>query len=151
MAYCTQNGSNAGDIAPAKISIEQLKKLTSEDGLSVVQSVVDAAIAEADSDVDSYGGRRYTVPFNPVPAKVKQLSVAIAVYKLYEKKIGAIGGVIPESVRDMYDDAIGFLKDVAKANAVIDGAVTPAENTKRTGGFVKNSTRVFSQESLDKL
>lgn len=151
MAYCTQNGSNAGDIAPAKISIEQLKQITSEDGLSVVQSVVDAAIAEADADIDSYAGRHYVVPFNPVPAKIKQLSVAITVYKLYEKRIALFGGELSKSIRDMYDDAMSFLKDVSKGTAVIDGAVTPTENTRRTGGFVENSTRVFSQDSLDKL
>lgn len=151
MAYCIQNGSNAGDIAPAKISIDQLKQITSEDSLSVVQGVVDAAIAEADSDIDSYAGRRYAVPFNPVPAKVKQLSVAIAVYKLFEKRINQLGGEIPESTRDMYDDAMSFLKDVSKGNAVIDGAISPPANTKNTGGYVQNSTRVFGQESLDKL
>ena len=151
MAYCTQTGDTAGDIAPAKISIDQLKQLTSEDGLTVVQSVVDGAIAEADSDIDSYAGRRYVVPFNPVPAKVKQLSVAIAVYKLYEKRIGVLGGEISESIRDMYDHAMAFLKDVAKGNAVIDGAVMPTENTKRTGGSFSANDRVFGKDSMDQL
>jgi len=150
MPYCTQSGSNAGDIAPAKISVDQLKQLTSEDGLSVVQSVVDAAIAEADSDIDSYAGRRYTVPFTTVPAKVKQLSVAISVYKLHEKRIQNLGEM-PKSIRDMYDDAIGFLKDVAKGNAVIDGAVVPSDNIKRTGGTFHANDRIFSKDSMDNL
>lgn len=151
MGYCTQAGSAAGDIAPVKISIDQLMQLTSEDGLSVVQSVVDAAIAEADSDIDSYAGRRYVVPFTTVPAKVKQLSVAITIYKLSEKRIGVFGGEIPKSTRDMYEDAIAFLKDVAKGNAVIDGAVAPAANPSRTGGSFSANDRVFSKDSLDKL
>jgi len=150
MAYCTQNGSNAGDIAPTKISVDQLKQLTSEDALSVVQSVVDAAIAEADADVDSYAGRRYTVPFTTVPAKVKQLSVAISVYKLYEKRTATFGEV-PKTIRDMYDDAISFLKDLAKGNAVIDGAVAPTANPKTTGGSFKGNDRVFSKDSMDNL
>ena len=151
MGYCTQTGSAAGDIAPVKISVDQLMQLTSEDGLSVVQTVVDAAIAEADSDIDSYAGRRYVVPFTTVPAKVKQLSVAIAIYKLHEKRIGTFAGDIPTSIRNMYEDAIAFLKDVAKGNAVIDGAVTPTVNTKRTGGKFTSNPRVFSKDSLDKL
>jgi phage gp36-like protein len=146
MAYCAQ-----ADISPGKLSTTQLKKLTSEDGLTVVDAVVTQAIAEADSDIDSYGGRRYVVPFSPVPAKVKQLSVAIAVYKLHEKRIAVFAGEIPKSIRDMYDDAIAFLKDVSKGNAVIDGAVTPSENTKRTGGSFSANDRVFGKDSLDLL
>jgi phage gp36-like protein len=151
MAYCTQTGDTAGDIAPAKISIVQLKKLTSEDGTSVVQSVVDAAIADAGADIDSYAGRRYVVPFSPVPAKVKQLAVALAVYNLHEKRLAVFGGKIPESIRAMYDDAIAFLKDVAKGLAVIDGAVTPTASTARTGGSFQANDRTFTKDSMDDL
>jgi phage gp36-like protein len=146
MAYCTQS-----DISPGKLSTVQLKKLTSEDGQSVVDAVVTQAISEADSDIDSYAGRRYVVPMSPVPAKVKQLSVAIAVYKLHEKRIAVFGGTIPESIRAMFDDAIAFLKDVAKGIAVIDGAIVPTGNADRTGGSFSASDRVFGKDSLDSL
>ena len=150
MGYCTQNGSNAGDISPSKLAVTRLQQLTSEDGLSVVQSVIDQVISEADSDIDSYAGKKYVVPFNPVPAKVKNLSVAIAVYKLHEKRIDALVE-IPKSIRDMYDDAINFLKDVAKGVAVIDGAVSPSANPKTTGGSFNANPRIFGKDSIDRL
>ena len=151
MPYSTQNGATDGDIAPGRISVDQLKQLTSEDGLTVVQKVVDDAIADADADVDSYCGRRYTVPFNPVPGKVKSLSADLAVYNLFEKRAMQTGGEVPPAYRKTYEDAISFLKDVANGKAVIDGAVVPPENPKRTGGSFNANDRVFSKDSLDKL
>lgn len=154
MAYCTQDGDTPGDIAPSKITISKLTQLTcdeSVDATAIVQSAIDDAIAGADADIDSYAGRKYPVPFDPVPAKIKQLSVALAVYNLHEKRIDVLGGEIPKSIRDMRDDAIAFLKDVAKGVAVIDGAVKPTLNTQRTGGSFHSHRRTFGKHSMDKL
>lgn len=151
MPYSIQTGTTEGDIATARISVEQLKQLTSEDGASVVQAVVDAAIADADALIDSYCGKQYVVPFNPVPTRVKALSADIATFHLFKKRAMLFVGEIPEAYRDMYDDAIAFLKDVATGKAVIDGAIKPTVNTARTGGSFQSDERTFTKDALDKL
>lgn len=151
MGYCVQNGSDDGDIAPARISVEQLKQLTSEDGMSVVQKVIDAAINEADSDIDGYAAKRYVVPFSPVPSKVKNLSADLATFNLFKKRAILFGGEIPKAYRDMRDDAANFLKDVSTGKALLDGAVMPTENAKRIGGSFQTGKRVFAPGSVNKL
>lgn len=154
MSYCTQTYNAAGDIAPSRISLERLLQLISEgedDDPEALQNVVDQAIEDADSTVDGYSSKVYTVPFNPVPAKVKSLSVDISVYNLFSKRVDASGGEVLEGVKKRYDDAIAFLKDVAKGNARIDGAIVPTTNTKTTGGKFSSNPRVFSKEGLDQL
>jgi len=146
MAYSTQS-----DISPAKLSTEQLKQLTSEDGLSIVASVVTQAIEEADAEIDSYAGRRYVVPMLPVPAKVKQLSVAIAVFKLFEKRASTFAGEIPNAYRAMYDDAMRFLRDVASGKANIEGATPLSQTHSPHGGSFHSNERVFTKDSLDIL
>jgi phage gp36-like protein len=154
MGYCTQNGDTPGDIAPTLISIEQLTQLTCDETVDpavIVQQPIDDAIADADSTVDSYAGRIYAVPFNPVPAKVKQLSRVISTYNLFARRQQVFAGKLPEAIGKMYDDAIAFLKDVSKGVAVIDGAVKPAVNTTRTGGSFHSHKRKFDQHHMDKL
>jgi phage gp36-like protein len=149
--YCTQNGSTDGDICPARVSLYQLQRLTSEAGDAIIQSVIDKAIEAADDEINSYCGKKYVVPFDPVPTRVKNLSADIAVYKLYLKRTQALGGEVLKSIRDSYTDAIAFLKDVAAGRAVIDGAVKPTVNTTRTGGSFHANDRVFGKDSLDQL
>lgn len=146
MPYSTQ-----ADISPAKLSTDQLKQLTSEDGQSIVSAVIDQVIAEADADIDSYAGRKYVVPFNPVMAKVKQLSVAIACYKLFEKRGQLFAGEIPKVYRDMYEDAMMFLKDIALGKAVIAGAVIATTNPNTPGGSFNSNDRVFTNDELKSL
>lgn len=146
MPYCTQ-----ADISPAKLSTDQLKQLTSEDGASIVASVIDQAIADADSEIDSYAGRRYVVPMSPTPDRVKRLSVDIAVYNLFEKRGSTFGGEIPEVYRNMYEDAIRFLKDVSAGRADIPGATVLAASVSPTGGSFSANERVFTKEGMDKL
>ena len=79
MAYSTLN-----DIED-QISEEKLAELTSDDGDPVDETVVTKAIVDADSTIDSYISKAYSVPvmIMPVPPKLNQLSVTIAVYKLF--------------------------------------------------------------------
>jgi phage gp36-like protein len=154
MSYCIQNGDTPGDIAPSLITMAKLTRLTCDEAVdktAIVQDAIDGAIAAGDGDIDSYGGRVYVVPFNPVPDKVKQLSRRLAVFYLHQKRIDVLGGEIPKSIQDMYDSGIAFLKDVAKGVAVIDGAVKPTVNTARTGGSFNANPRVFGKSSLDQL
>ncbi len=146
MPYCAQS-----DITPARVSDKQLKQLTSEDGASIVSSVLDKAIAAADSEIDSYVGRRYTVPMSPVPARIRDLSVDISTYKLFQKRAATFGGEVPEVYRDVYDDAIRFLELVAVGKADIPGATVLSQSASPTGGSFHSNEPIFDKDSMDKL
>lgn len=142
--YCTKT-----DILK-HLSEDELVQLTADTGSSVDDAVVTEQIEGADSEIDSYTAKRYVVPMSPVPARIKNLSVIISIYKLHSRRSGKIGAV-NEAIRTDYEDAIAFLKDVAKGTAAIDGAVTPTANSKTTGGSFKAGDRVFTDESMRNL
>ena len=134
-----------------QISEEKLAQLTSDDGNIVDETVVSKAIADADSTIDSYISKAYSVPvmITPVPPKLNQLSVTIAVYKLFSRRASNVGGV-NEVVRTDYEDAIRFLELVAVGKATIGIAPTPQVATS-TGGMVSGGKRTFSGSSMRKL
>jgi phage gp36-like protein len=111
MAYCTQ------DDLLRMIPLAELAELTAEAGDIPDSSVVADAIAKADAEIDSYLGVRYQVPLSPVPARVKALSVDMAIFHLYSRR-----SVIPAARRQQYETALAFLEQVAKSQAVVEGA-----------------------------
>lgn len=145
MAYSTLN-----DIED-QISEEKLAELTSDDGDPVDETVVTKAIVDADSTIDSYISKAYSVPVMivPVPPKLNQLSVTIAVYKLFSRRASNVGGV-NETVQKDYDDAIRFLELVAVGKATI-GIVPTPQTASSVGGSVSGARRVFSGKSMRNL
>jgi len=111
MPYCTQD-----DLA-ALIPAQELAQLTTESGDEADAAVVAGVIAAADAEIDSYLLVRYKLPLAATPARVKALSVDLAIYKLYGRR-----GVTNEARRKAYEDAVKFLQLVAKGLAVIEGA-----------------------------
>lgn len=71
------------------------------------------AFAHASSEIDSYVCTRYTVPLTTVPEIITRLCIDIA---LYQASSGPGGGLTDEK-RTRYEDAIRWLKDVAKGVA----------------------------------
>ena len=145
MPYSTQD-----DILD-KLSQEKLAQLTSDDGDDVDDSVVAKAISDADSTIDSYISKAYTVPVTivPVPPKLNQLSVTIAIYNLFARRSTNVGGV-NEVVRQDYEDAIRFLEFVAVGKATIGIAPTP-QRAAGVGGSVSGTRRVFGSSNLRNL
>lgn len=147
MSYCTQNGITPGDIMPVRISESQLLQLATEDDtVDVVdQSVIEDAIEAADAEIDSYCAVKYSVPFSTVPKRIKNLSADIATYNLFKKRSATVG--MPESIRDSYEDAIAFLKDVSAGKASL-GIDPPPTNNSVTNAKVKSNDRVFTRDSM---
>lgn len=115
-----------------------------EDTGSVNQARVDEAIAQADAEIDSYCGGRYTVPFTTVPDIVKKISVDIAIYNLYSRKVE----VIPETRAERYKNAIRQLGDIAKGIITIG---EPEADVPEAGGVQINTTtddRVFTKDTM---
>jgi phage gp36-like protein len=147
MSYCTQIGIEPGDIMPARISESQLLQLATEDDTvdAIDQGVIDDAIEAADAEIDSYCAVKYSVPFSTVPKRIKNLSADIATYNLFKKRSATVG--MPESIRDSYEDAIAFLKDVSAGKASLGIDPPPASNSV-THAKVKSNDRVFTRDTM---
>jgi len=138
MAYCIQD-----DILRL-IDETSLIQLTDDAGAGEIDDdKVTRAIADADAAIDAYCQDRYSVPLSPVPPRVRQLSVDIAVYNLYSRSDLSM----PEVRKDRNKEAIRFLEKVAEGKIKL-GAATPAPaNTDNTVNIDYND-RVFSRNNM---
>jgi phage gp36-like protein len=137
MAYCTQE-----DLL-RQIPQKELAELTAEVGEVPDGLVVAEAITKADAEIDSYLGSRYAVPFSPAPARVKALSVDIAIYYLYSRR-----SLVSAGWRQRYEAALAFLREVAAGRTVVEGVSGEPPGSRREVAEIKSATRVFSRDNL---
>lgn len=139
MAYCALT-----DILD-QIEEADLLDVTDDENLGQVSEPrVLKAIADADAEINGYCGKRYRVPFDPVPDLIRKLSVDIAIYNLFSRR----NEITPEERRNRYKDAIAFLRLVASGAGTLgeddpSGNPAPAERPTMTG-----PSRIFSREKL---
>lgn len=140
MAYCTL--TDIKKLIPETLIIQ----LTDDENIGTVnQSRVDEAIAQADAEIDSYCGGRYAVPFTTVPDIAKKISVDIAIYNLYSRRVESL----PETRADRYKNAIRQLEGIAKGLVSIgEQPEPPAPDTGGTQINVTSNDRVFTRETL---
>jgi phage gp36-like protein len=138
MSYCTQ--ANILD----RIDEATLITLTDEDGDGDVHGdKVDVAIADADATIDAYCQGAYTIPLSPVPVKITQVSVDIALYNLYSQS----DLEMPEIRKERNKEAIRFLEMVS-AGRINLGVATPAPvNTDNTADIDSNA-RIFTRGKM---
>lgn len=124
----------------------KLVQLTAAPGGNAVDvNVLAAAIAEADSLIDSYAHKRHRVPFAaPVPSRIVTLSARIAARTLRQWKTM----VLPTDVDDEKVD-IGWLEDLAAGK--VDPGVEPSPEksslvTDKAGE--RESTKNVSRKAL---
>ncbi|HAR97942.1 MAG TPA: DUF1320 domain-containing protein [Syntrophus sp. (in: bacteria)] len=139
MAYCAQ-----ADLEE-QISPAELIELTDDAGSgSVDTSAVARAIADADAEIDSYCGGRYTLPFSPVPVMIRKLSVDIALYNLHTRRSFAKA---PEERQKRYDNAIRFLRDVSKGLISL-GADEPARTDTSNSVEMTGNDRIMTRDKM---
>lgn len=99
---------------------------------------VDRALADADTEIDSFLATRYTVPLSPVPDNVARIAAVMARYQL-------LGDAVTELARKSYEDARAWLRDVAAGRAQINGA-TPltAAAPSATVDYVVGRDKAFT-------
>ncbi len=140
MAYCTLT-----DIKKLIPEITIIQLTDDENTGAANQSRVDEAIAQADAEIDSYCGGRYAVPFTTVPDIAKKISVDIAIYNLYSRRVESL----PETRADRYKNAIRQLEGIAKGLVSIgEQPEPPAPDTGGTQINVTSNDRVFTRETL---
>lgn len=123
---------------------ETLIQLTDDPGDGEVDDdVVTRAIADADATVDSYCQGRYVLPLSPVPAKVRQVSVDIALYNLYSRR----GDTAPDIRKDRHKEAIRWLEKVAEGKVKL-GADTPASDNTAQSVEIESEDRAFTRTKM---
>ena len=137
MPYCT-----LADIM-GLIPEEELIQLTDDYSLCAVdQTRIDQAIADAQAEIDAYAASQYPVPFSPVPAIIRKITVDLAGYALQARRQSEL----PEGWKERQKAALKFLENLSR------GIVTlgPKESAPRSAGGpqVAAPDRVFSRESL---
>jgi len=116
------------------------------DQTTINQTRVDEAIAQADAEINSYCGSKYSVPFATAPAIVKKISVDIAIYNLYSRKVDEI----PETRADRYKNAIRQLEGISRG--LISIGVDPAPAAPTVGGSETNketNDRIFTRDKME--
>lgn len=109
---------------------------------AIDETVVAAKLADADAEIDGYLGQRFTLPLASVPPVLKRIATDLARYHLYDDRA-------TEQVTKRYDDAIAFLKGVAKGDLSIgvdEGGEEPAQAIGAPV-FVEGES-VFSRDKL---
>lgn len=145
MAYATE-----ADII-ALHSEDALNRLADLDGDGTRDAAkVARALDDAAALIDGYIAQRVSLPLDPVPAVLKNLSIDIAVYRL-----ATDAGLLAEDMRRRYEDAISFLRDVAKGTAAIPVprlSDAPATETRAPNVILLDSApRRFSRDTLKGL
>lgn len=105
----------------------ELIQLTDRDGATgaIVAAVLDAALLDADEEVDSYLRGVRTLPLtSPIPERLVRVAADLARYHLYDDHA-------PEGVRTRYQDGVRWLRDVATGKASLGEVDAVAPETGR--------------------
>lgn len=134
-------------------SEDTLNRLADLDGNGTRdEAKVSRALEDAQATIDAYIAVRVSLPVNPVPAILKNLSVDIAVYRM-----ASDAGLLAEDMRTRYEDAISFLRDLAAGKATLPiPRINPGDtSTSPMGGpqhvVVDSGPRLFDRHSLRRL
>jgi phage gp36-like protein len=130
MPYCTEQ-----DLIDA-FGEDELIRLTDRDSIGAIDSAVLArAQSSAEGEIDGYLISRFGAPVNPAPKVLVRICCDITRYYLYDD-------MATDQVTKRYDDAVKFLKAVAKGelHLGVDGnGDKPASSNlaqMETGGHV---------------
>jgi len=130
MAYCTLD-----DMIARRLTNEKLVELTNDTPASAVidQVKVDAAIADAQEEIDGYLRGRVNLPLEPVPAIIRRIAVDIATRNLYRRRLDLLR---PESLDKDYKD------DLAKLEAIRRGDISiSSEDVSRSQATIRTNKR----------
>ena len=106
--------------------------------------VVDAAIAQADAEINARVGGRYAVPLSPVPALAVRFSAMLAAANLYIHR----GVDVPDSLAAAVADARSLMNRIGDGKASWGESVQPAAD--RTALDVRSGSqpRVFDRVKM---
>lgn len=136
MAYSTQS-----DIEYRLPTID-LQELTDDsNGSTVDSSILNEAIALADALIDSHLRGKHTTPLSTVPPLVREWSVNLSIYNLYQRRID-LG--IPENIDVGYENTLKQLRQVRDNKLMIDDAGSSANTAGYYATSSTSSKRIFT-------
>ena len=130
-----------------RMPAQTLIDLTDDAGGGVVnEDVTGRAIADADTEIDSYLAGRYPVPVDPVPALLQRLSLDLSVESLYGRQPALD---MPEAVKTAAKNARALLARIEAKDAHLPGvAEAGASGTSSSGAMFIGDNRLFTRDSL---
>ncbi len=133
--YCTE-----ADLL-ARFGEQELIELTDMDDRGIVDSAkITAAINDASAQIDAYLASRYQLPLSNVPTELKQHCCHIARFNLYRN--GA-----PDDVKENRNNALGFIKDVAKGIASLGVSDSSAQASTTDAVFMESDGLTFGRKN----
>lgn len=109
--------------------------------------IIDAAIGDADAEIDGYLAKRYTLPLSPAPKVVNKFSKDIAVYNLFSR-IGIDESSDQKTYLNRYNSAIKFLTLVAEGKVSLGAESDDPAAAAATGFSVTSNPRLFSRDRM---
>ena len=136
MPYCTQQNLIDRFGQPELI---QLTNKADAAGTIINTTVLNAAIADADAEIDGYLAAY--VPLTIIPANLVRIACDIARYYLYDD-------LVTEQVRARYKDGIAYLMKVAEGKISIGPDVGGnTEETNQSTINIQSTSKVFARDS----
>jgi len=129
-----------------RITMQTLVQLTDTGGTgNVNETIVQSAVADSDSMINSMIAPVYQVPLTTAPPVIRELSATMAVYRLH-----LFRSVDPGIWKDEYERALGFLRSVAEGKAKLEGvaAEPPASASLSDSVDFSSKDRRFSRDDL---
>ena len=112
--------------------------------------IIEAAIADADGEIDGYLAKRYTVPIEPTPKVINKFSKDIAVYNLYSR-VGIDESGEEKNYLNRYNAAVKFLTLVAEGKVSIGAKADDPQTAASTGFSAKSNSRLFTRDSMKEM
>jgi phage gp36-like protein len=109
--------------------------------------IIEAAIADAEGEIDGYLAKRYAVPIAPTPKVINKFAKDIAVYNLYSR-IGIDESGEEKNYLNRYNAAVKFLTLVAEGKVSIGAQADDPQTAASTGFSVSSSPRLFSRRTM---
>lgn len=113
----------------------------------LVGPIIDAAIRDADAEIDGYLAKRYAVPLSPAPKVVNKFSKDIAVYNLFSR-VGIDESSDEKTYLNRYNSAIKFLTLVAEGKVSLGAESDDPATAAATGFSVTSNPRLFSRDQM---
>lgn len=112
-----------------------------------INPIIEAAIEDADAEIDGYLAKRYKVPLDPAPKVLAKFSKDIAVYNLFSR-IGIDEGSDQKNYLNRYNAAVRFLTLVAEGKVSIGAQADDPATAASTGFAAKSNPRLFTRGKL---
>lgn len=127
---------NAGDLSG--LSSDELAAAT------LAASFITKALIRADAEVDGFCGKRYQVPFSPLPDFVKAIALDLTVYNMFSRREN-----VPKNREARRDNAVKNLEQIAKGLVTLGVQdPTPVETFSTATPSVVSGAGMFGRNRM---